>query len=232
MSDNTNRKKRKPRARKNELELQKRLEKYKIANDDVCETAWMAYKWEKNELDSIRREERKRKKEEQPPLDRIRALLSESSRMNQWATTLKEQGKDKQAQGVRKAAERSLTDASNLYLTLDDTDKTNLDKDETNWLKNLIIPPYPYLCSDSDMHEMEIKERGAQISDLRNRCKQLEQKVQAYEQMLRQEKTISVELRQEIENLLDVLPNSHKMQSVKKKVQELLSAVTQKELTT
>lgn len=231
MAEN-NQKRRKPRARKNEVELQKRLEKYKIANDEVCETAWMAYKWEKGELDAIRKEERKRKREEQPPLDRIRALLSEASRMNKWSTTLAEQNKTNQATGVRKAAEKSLMDAVTIYNTMSNDEKTQLDKDETNWLKNLIIPPYPYLCSDSDLHEMEIKERRAQIDTLRSKCQELEKRVQTYENMLRQEKTISVELKQEIENLLSTLPNNQRTVAIKRKLQGLVANVTQQQLTT
>ncbi len=204
---------RKPRAKKGEVEYQKRLEKYHTT-DPNCANCWMAYKTAKQEILEVKREEKKKKKEEQSNVDRIRAHLSEASRMNKWSDALAEQGREPQAEGIRHAAERNLDEARNIYENTAEEEKEKLDENERNWLAKGEMPPYPYLCSDSDLKDMELKETSLQLTEM-------QKKLQEYEEMIHEEQKFSNELLREIHKALPYITNEKQV----KRLQNILKQV-------
>lgn len=205
---------RKPRAKKGEVEYQKRLEKY-YTNDPNCANCWMAYKTAKQEILEIKREEKKKKKEEQCNVDRIRGHLSEASRMNKWSDALAEQGREPQAEGIRHAAERNLQEATDIFTNqTPDEEKEKLDENERGWMRTGQMPPYPYLCSDSDIKDMELKETSLQLTEM-------QKKLQEYEDIIQQEQSFSNELIQEIEKSLPYIADQKQV----KKFQHILEQV-------
>ncbi len=175
----------------------------------------MAYKNAKQEILEMKREEKKKKKEEQCNVDRIRGLLSEASRMNKWSEALAEQGREPQAEGIRNAAERNLHEARDIFTNqTSDEEKEKLDENERGWLSTGEMPPYPYLCSDSDLKDMELKETSLQLTEI-------QKKIQEYEEMIQQEQKFSNELIQEIQKSLPYITNQKQV----KRFQHILEQV-------
>lgn len=194
------RKPRKPRTKKGEIKLQSRLEKY-ATTDNFYPNCWIVYKKEKQELLAEDREEKKKRKEKDPKIDQIRGFLSEASRMNKWSDTLQEQGREPQSEGVRNSAHRAVQEACKIFKQgIPDDEKQELDENEINYLTNGIVPPFPYLCSKSDIRDMEAKEKSLQLTELQN-------KIVKYEQIIEEEQAFAQELIREIENTLPFVKN-------------------------
>lgn len=175
---------RKSRAKKSEVKLQTRLEKYQTT-DSQYPNCWLAYKKEKRELQAENKQERQRLKENQPIPDRIRGLLSQASRMQRWADTLDSQNRTPQADGARSKAKEHMAQAADLLHEQRDGDaedlRAELDDMELNCLLKGIPPEYPYLCKKSDLREMEAKEKELQLAEL-------QKQVTEYENLLAREK--------------------------------------------
>ena len=186
---------RKPRVKKGEIKLQSRLEKYSTT-DMFYPNCWIVYKKEKQELLTEDKEERKKKKENDPKIDQIRGFLSEASHMNKWSTILQEQEREPQAKEAKNSANRSVQEACKIFNQgMPDEEKKELDDNELNCLANGIVPSFPYLCSKSDIREMEAKEKSLKVLEL-------QKKIVTYEKMIEEEQAFAQELIREIENTL------------------------------
>jgi hypothetical protein len=171
---------RQPKTKKGDIKLQSRLEKYHTT-DPTYTNCWIAYKKEKQELLAEDREEKKNRKDTVPKVDQIRGLLSKASRMAKWSDTLQDQGRGPQAEGARNESASALADACKLYRDgLSEDEEKELDDNEANCLAKGIAPEFPYLCSKSDLRDMEAQERSIKLSDM-------EKQISKYEQLLREE---------------------------------------------
>ncbi len=205
---------RKPRAKKGEIKLQSRLEKYQTV-DSLYPNCWIVYKKEKQELLAEEREEKKKRKEKEPKIDQIRGLLSEASRMKKWSETLQEQGREPQAEGVRNAADRAIQEACKIFHDgLPDEEKEELDENEIKCLTKEIVPPYPYLCSKSDLRDMEAQRNSLQITEM-------QKKICKYEKMIEEEQAFAQELIREIVNTLPFVKNEKQLVKLKRILEQV-----------
>lgn len=112
-----------PKPTKTEVFLRDGLVKYKMSYRDAP-TSWHAYKIVKKQELEFKKAERKRKRDEETPAEQMARKLADAARFAKSAENLDGQpGKESRAQGMRKSAEKSLTQAKQLYDDLEPADR-------------------------------------------------------------------------------------------------------------
>jgi hypothetical protein len=100
---------------------------------------YASYDAAKKEFTSYSREEKKRKKSDMAPMDKVHELLSSASKFSKSADKFNENGKIPQANGARKKAEQCLSDADEMfkknYDLFSDEEMQSLSEQEVTALK-------------------------------------------------------------------------------------------------
>lgn len=208
--------KRAPRACKNEIFLQEKLSKYQT-DDPLCPTCWHAYKSVKADEKEIKRQEKEEQKQNQPPVDRIRQLLSDAARRGNFADKLSEQpGKEKQAAGMRTSAENAMGKAVQMFQGLDPNDRAQMDEQEQDWLARGTIPQLSeYFTGEAQDPKTQQNE---QIEKLVREREHLCQRLTKFERELAATKQLSQMMKQELVSLQRVV----KDKDIKKRLKKIL----------
>ena len=218
-ASNNNNKKRAPRACKNEAFMQEQLAKYKT-NDPTCPTCWHAYKFAKADEKDVKKRDKEEQKKNQPPVDRIRQLLSEAARRGNFADKLADTpGKEKQAAGMRKSAETAMTEAVNVYQGLAPDDHRHLDEQELEWLSRGNIPLLTeYFDADGEDDTNRKVQQNKQIEKLVQEREVLCRRLSDFERELAVTKQLSQIMKQELYDLQRVV----KDKEIKKRLKKIL----------
>jgi hypothetical protein len=199
-NDNNNSKKRAPRACKNEVFMQEKLAAYKTS-DPTCPTCWHAYKFAKADEKEMKKQEKDEQKKNQPPVERIRQLLSEAARRGNFAEKLADTpGKEKQAAGMRKSAEKAMNEAVQVYQGLAPDDHRHLDEQELEWLSRGDIPLLAEYFDGDGTEEATRKsqQHNKQIEKLVQEREVLHRRLSEFERELAATKQLSQMMKQEL----------------------------------
>jgi hypothetical protein len=144
-----------PKAGSKEDYLKRKLEVcYRHTPTSEFPNCYESYVAAKKEFSDYSREEKKRKKQEMEPIDKIHDLLSSASKFTKSSDKLNESGKIPQANGMRKKAEECLKEADQLFQqnTFTEEELQSLSEQETNALqtKSLEALKAPPTTSDSN----------------------------------------------------------------------------------
>lgn len=223
----TNTKKRAPRACKNETFMQEKLAQYKTS-DPTCPTCWHAYKFAKADEKEMKREEKEEQKKNQPPVERIRQLLSEAARRSNFSEKLAQTpGKEKQAAGMKKSAEKAMDEAVNIYQGLAPDDHRHLDEQEVEWLSRRNIPLLnEYFDVDAEGDENRKIEQNKQIEKLIQERENLCRRLSDFERELAVSKQLSRTMKQELYELHQTV----KDKEIKKRLKKILDEAESKKV--
>ena len=198
---------------KSEMEMQKRLERYRT-NDRECKTCFAAWKAAKKDIAEQRKEKKAQEKANRSKDEQIRALLSEASKHRKMCETFRENGKDGQANNKEKLAKQSVSEASEIFHKMTNEERDKLDLEERKWLEKGELPPFPYLCSEKELLDMERKETNMRLTAL-------ESKLRDYEQMIHDQKMFSQQLIEEIQNSVEFIQDQNQVQRLQSILQEV-----------
>lgn len=210
------------KAKKGEIKLQSRLEKYKTTTDPNVPNCWVAYKKVKNEIMAENKIEKKNLKDNEPNIEKIHRLLSEASRMAKWGDTLKSQGREPQGEGAHKAAESRMQNAKEIFeqrLTQDEKD--SLDEEELEYLRTLTVPNYPYRCNKTEIKEMEKKEIAIMISNFKTKIEECEKIIREEHMNVKAARALTKELVKQIENSLPFIQNESHRQKLERFLEQI-----------
>jgi uncharacterized Zn finger protein (UPF0148 family) len=223
-TDQNNVKRRAPRPCKNEAFMQEKLSHYKTG-DSTCPTCWHAYKFAKADEKETKKQEKDEQKKNQPPVDQIRDLLYQAARRGHFGDKLAETpGKEKQAAGMKRSAQKAMTDAVQMYQGLAPDDHRHLDQQELEWLASggTQIPLLSDIfdgdaASAEDEANRKLK-NNKQIEKLVQEREVLHRRLSQFEKELAETKHLSQMMKQELHELQRLI----KDKDIKKKLKKIL----------